>query len=210
MILQECSCLCAVSWVDIQLQIILGANLSIAQCSLVRSLSFSLKESNKEDAQVIWSMEDGAPWDTIAFDVSLCCPRSYWKWQRSLSFILYNMPLLFPTFVNQSPAHQFGKLQTVEGENVVEDDGPEVGSVEHTTDPAWHSLTHNTLETEETGTHAEILCKTKCHKVIYVYLFPTLVSFIFLTSMVENGGREKNLATHSSKLRPKQLKKDQR
>lgn len=33
--------------------------------------------------------------------------------------------------------------------------------------------------------------------------------FMFLTSMVENGGREKNLATHSSKLRPKQLKKDQ-
>lgn len=30
-----------------------------------------------------------------------------------------------------------------------------------------------------------------------------------LTSMVENGGREKNLAIHNSKFRPKQLKKDQ-
>lgn len=30
-----------------------------------------------------------------------------------------------------------------------------------------------------------------------------------LTSMVENGGREKSLATHSSKLRPKQFKRDQ-
>lgn len=33
--------------------------------------------------------------------------------------------------------------------------------------------------------------------------------FGIFTSMVENGGREKSLATHSSKFRPKQLKKDQ-
>lgn len=32
---------------------------------------------------------------------------------------------------------------------------------------------------------------------------------VSLTSTVEKGGREKSLATHSSKLRPKQLKRDQ-
>lgn len=41
-----------------------------------------------------------------------------------------------PTFENKSSSHQFGKLQTVEGEDIVEDDCPEVGSIEHTPDPA--------------------------------------------------------------------------
>lgn len=40
------------------------------------------------------------------------------------------------TFENQPSSHHFGELQTVEGEDIVEDNGPEVGSVEHTPDPA--------------------------------------------------------------------------
>lgn len=44
--------------------------------------------------------------------------------------------MLFPTFKNQSPSHHFGKLQTVQGENIVEDDSPEVGRIEQTADPA--------------------------------------------------------------------------
>lgn len=60
---------------------------------------------------------------------------------------------MFPTFENQSSSHQFGKLQTVQGENVVEDNQPEVGSIEHTADPAWHGFTHCTLDTADIGTY---------------------------------------------------------
>lgn len=59
---------------------------------------------------------------------------------------------MLPTFENHSSSHQFGKLQTVEGENIVEDNGPEVGSIEHTPDPARHGFTHCTLDTVDTGT----------------------------------------------------------
>lgn len=73
--------------------------------------------------------------------------------------MLCNPSLLLPTFVNQSFPHQLGKLQIVEGKNVVEDNGPEVGSVEHTPDPAWHGFTHCTLETVSTEVKKSISFK---------------------------------------------------
>lgn len=57
----------------------------------------------------------------------------------------HSVLLLLLTFENQSSSHQFGELQTVQRENIVEDDGPEVSSVENTSDPARHGFTHQTL-----------------------------------------------------------------
>lgn len=75
------------------------------------------------------------------YPLRVCCFLSvlltlWLKLAEKPDFILYNIPLFSPTFENQPSSHQFGKLQTVQRENVVEDNGPEVGSIEHTTDPA--------------------------------------------------------------------------
>lgn len=188
-------------------------DLSISQRSVVRILSFYLKKKATKTTLKSYDPWRTAPLEMLLLLMSVCVVLAFTGTDRIALVLFYIIcPLLFPTFENQPPAHQFGKLQIVEGENVVEDDGPEVGSIEHTADPARHSLTHNPLEPEDTGIHVEIPWTIKCKKGLHDYLFPTAKSvsvLIFLTSMVEKGGRENNLATHSSKLRPKQLKKDQ-
>lgn len=59
--------------------------------------------------------------------------------------VLSNILKQYLTFNKESSAHQLGELQAVECQNVVEDNGPEVDSIEQTTDPARHGFTHGTL-----------------------------------------------------------------
>ena len=112
------------------------------------------------------------------------------------------------TFNYQAIAHQFGELQAVESKNVVEDDGPEVDSVEHRSDPSRHGLTHKILQSNETERQNQSH-DFRLFSSLGGDRFNGYSAILELTSMLEKGRMEKNLATHSSKLRPKQLKKDQ-
>ena len=60
-----------------------------------------------------------------------------------------------PTFEDEPAAHHLSELQAVEGQHVVEHDGPEVGRVEDPADPAPHGLTHHTLGGDHNTTGKE-------------------------------------------------------
>lgn len=58
------------------------------------------------------------------------------------------------TLDDQSFSHQLGELQTVESQDVVEDDSPEVEGAEDGSDSTRHGLTYGILWTE--GTEGQI------------------------------------------------------
>lgn len=71
-----------------------------------------------------------------------CVISEGWREKKAMSSLL-------PTFENQSSTHSFSELQTVQRQNVVENNGPEVGGVENTSNPARHSFTHTSLNTKD-------------------------------------------------------------